>query len=71
VKWSYEAAQVFLARMRTELKDLKIHAYLDVTVVYGRKPGGNPKPSAAPMTSSGHTVRPMISSIPEDYQGLA
>lgn len=57
--------------MRAELKDLKIHAYLDVTVVHGRKPGGNPKPVTQPLTSSGHTVRPMVSTIPEDYQGLA
>ncbi|KAB8291855.1 hypothetical protein EYC80_006637 [Monilinia laxa] len=36
--WSYEAAQVFLAEMRKALKDENIHAYLDVTVVYGRRP---------------------------------
>jgi hypothetical protein len=59
--------------MREEVKDLKIHAYLDVTVVYGRKPGGKPKPSDVPLpqpaTSSGYSS-PGVSTIPEDYQGL-
>jgi hypothetical protein len=59
--------------MRAEIKDLKIHAYLDVTVVYGRKPGGKSKPvePSAPVqaTSSGYED-PDVSTIPEDYQGL-
>lgn len=62
--------------MREEIKDLKIHAYLDVTVVYGRKPGGKQKPSDQPLpqpaTSSGY-LNPeggWNSTIPEDYQGL-
>ncbi|KAF7865759.1 hypothetical protein EAF04_005924 [Stromatinia cepivora] len=38
--WSYEDAQLFLAEMRKVLKDENIHAYLDVAVVYGRRPGG-------------------------------
>ncbi len=63
-KWSYEAAQIFLARMRTELKDLKIHAYLDVTVVHGRKPGGKPALVSPP------APQPFVSTIPEDYQSL-
>ncbi|KAL5319373.1 hypothetical protein ACEPPN_012424 [Leptodophora sp. 'Broadleaf-Isolate-01'] len=48
--WSYESAQVFLARMRTELKNPKIHAYLDVTVVHGRKPGGKLPPTTTAST---------------------
>ncbi|KAK2808344.1 hypothetical protein FQN50_004729 [Emmonsiellopsis sp. PD_5] len=38
LKWPYEEAQIFLARMRAALKDSETHAYLPVTVVYGRKP---------------------------------
>lgn len=37
-QWNYEEAQVFLAQMRNEIRDQNIHAYLDVSVVYGRKP---------------------------------
>jgi hypothetical protein len=37
--WSYERSQVHLARMRTELRDYRTHAYLPGTVVYARKPG--------------------------------
>jgi hypothetical protein len=37
-QWSYQRAQVFLAEMRRALKDYTVHAYLDVSVVYGRKP---------------------------------
>lgn len=37
--WSYERAQVFLAQMRSTIKDYKTHAYLPGTVVYARKPG--------------------------------
>jgi hypothetical protein len=70
-QWSFEKAQVFLAHMRRELKDLKIHAYLGVTVVHGRKPGGKPQPNPAASSSSGYTVHGMPSSLPEDYQGLA
>jgi hypothetical protein len=59
--------------MREEIKDLKIHAYLNVTVVYGRKPGGKPKSSDAalpqPATSSLYSVEGG-SSIPLEYQGL-
>lgn len=69
--WSYESAQLFLAQMRSAIKDLKVHAYLDVSVVYGRKPGGKPTPVEASSTSSGYTSHPLISTIPEDYQGLS
>ena len=74
-QWSYESAQVFLAQMRAALKDLKVHAYLDVTVVYGRKPGGKPRPSTATSahsSSSGYPVVPLApsSGLPEGYQGI-
>ncbi|KPM39196.1 hypothetical protein AK830_g7331 [Neonectria ditissima] len=36
--WSYEEAQVFLARMRKELLDPNVHSYIDLCVVYGQKP---------------------------------
>ncbi|KAK7191661.1 phosphoethanolamine N-methyltransferase (TAM domain methyltransferase) [Paraphaeosphaeria sporulosa] len=36
--WSVARAQLFLAQLRTELKNYKVHAYLPGTVVYGRKP---------------------------------
>jgi len=36
--WSVARAQVFLAQMRTTIKDQKTHAYLPGTVVYARKP---------------------------------
>jgi len=38
LKWSYERSQIFLAEMRKAVKDYKTHAYLEGTVVYGRKP---------------------------------
>lgn len=68
--WSYERAQVFLAQMRRELKDFKIHAYLDVSVVYGRKPGGTPISDPTTSASAGYPVYPVQSDLPEDYQGL-
>lgn len=37
--WTPERAQVFMAEMRMCLKDTSVHAYLPVTVAYGRKPG--------------------------------
>ncbi|KAF1951808.1 S-adenosyl-L-methionine-dependent methyltransferase [Byssothecium circinans] len=36
--WSVARAQVYLAEMRKELKNYRVHAYLPGTVVYGRKP---------------------------------
>jgi hypothetical protein len=58
--------------MRTAIKDLKTHAYLDVTVVYGRKPGGKPLPKEAPKPepakSTGYAGD--VATLPEDYQGL-
>lgn len=58
--------------MRTAIKDLKTHAYLDVTVVYGRKPGGKPKPTTepAPELAKSTGYQGEIATIPEDYQGL-
>jgi hypothetical protein len=38
--WPYEKAQLFLAQMRTSLRDYRTHAYLPVTVVVARKPAG-------------------------------
>jgi hypothetical protein len=38
--------------MRREIKDLSIHAYLDVTVVHGRKPGGSKTSVAGAAASS-------------------
>ncbi|KAL4805652.1 S-adenosyl-L-methionine-dependent methyltransferase [Aspergillus unguis] len=36
--WSREAVELYLARMRKGLRNPKIHAYQECTVVYGRKP---------------------------------
>ncbi|KAF4635770.1 hypothetical protein G7Y89_g2322 [Cudoniella acicularis] len=36
--WSYIEVQAFLGQIRAALKDRNVHGYLDVTVVYGRKP---------------------------------
>ncbi|KKK13992.1 UMTA [Aspergillus rambellii] len=38
LQWSYERSQLFLAQMRSSLRDYKTHAYLPGTVVYARKP---------------------------------
>lgn len=38
--WSKERIEVFLAGVRNDLKDKKIHAYGVVYFAYGRKPGG-------------------------------
>lgn len=37
--WTPEQAQLHMAQMRMALKDTRVHAYLPVTVVYGRTPG--------------------------------
>jgi len=37
-KWTYEETQSFLADMKKCLKDPKIHAYIEMTVVCGQKP---------------------------------
>ncbi|KAF2195905.1 S-adenosyl-L-methionine-dependent methyltransferase [Zopfia rhizophila CBS 207.26] len=39
--WSIEEVQVYLAKMRQALKDKKIHAYQEVSLVYGQKPFGS------------------------------
>ncbi|KAF2099340.1 S-adenosyl-L-methionine-dependent methyltransferase [Rhizodiscina lignyota] len=36
--WSFQRAQLFLHEMRKNLKDYDTHAYLEGTVVYGRRP---------------------------------
>lgn len=43
MKWTIEEVQVYLALMRQALRDRRIHAYQEVSFVYGQKP---PKPSA-------------------------
>lgn len=43
LQWRYEQAQVFLADMRANLRDYRTHAYLPVTVCYGRKPSNAPR----------------------------
>lgn len=39
MQWSLEEAQVFIAKFRTGLKERKVHAYFEVVLIYGRKPG--------------------------------
>jgi len=36
--WSHEEVQVLLARVRKDLNDRSIHAYMQIHVVYGQKP---------------------------------
>jgi hypothetical protein len=36
--WSYDEVLVFVARVRADMRDGKIHAYWPIYVVYGRKP---------------------------------
>jgi len=36
--WKYDEAQVYLADLRRELKNPKLHSYLDMTIIYGQKP---------------------------------
>ncbi|KAM5345069.1 hypothetical protein ACJ41O_010931 [Fusarium nematophilum] len=38
LKWTKEETMVFCAEVRRNLRDLRVHAYLPVIVVYGRKP---------------------------------
>ncbi|KAH8648895.1 methyltransferase family protein [Tricladium varicosporioides] len=40
LKWSYEEIQVHIMTMRKHILNRKNHAYYDINVVYGRKPGG-------------------------------
>lgn len=37
-KWSVEEVQVYLAKMRAALRDKRIHAYQEMSVVYGQAP---------------------------------
>ncbi|KAI9884801.1 MAG: hypothetical protein M1823_003412 [Watsoniomyces obsoletus] len=41
LKWSPEEIQVLLAKVRNDLKDPTIHAYINFHVVYGHKPDGS------------------------------
>lgn len=36
--WSLEEAIIFAARLRKELRSAKVHAYIPLKVVFGRKP---------------------------------
>ncbi|KIV91741.1 hypothetical protein PV10_06250 [Exophiala mesophila] len=45
LNWSREEVEVYLARMRTGLRTRGIHAYQDMTVVWGRKPESKPESS--------------------------
>ncbi|KAF2205987.1 S-adenosyl-L-methionine-dependent methyltransferase [Delitschia confertaspora ATCC 74209] len=38
MKWTVDEARVFIAKFRQALRDRSVHAYLEVVVVYGRKP---------------------------------
>lgn len=38
LKWSLEEVQVYLAKMRQALRDRRIHAHQEVSLVYGQKP---------------------------------
>jgi hypothetical protein len=38
---TYEAAVDFMGQMQAAITDVNVHAYLDVSVVYGRKPEVN------------------------------
>lgn len=38
LKWSKEETMLFCSKVRAQLKDPRIHAYLPVVVVYGKKP---------------------------------
>ncbi|KAN0115171.1 S-adenosyl-L-methionine-dependent methyltransferase [Hyaloscypha variabilis] len=37
--WTQEETEVFLLRMRTDVRNLKYHTYYEFVVAYGRKPG--------------------------------
>ncbi|KAB8068026.1 S-adenosyl-L-methionine-dependent methyltransferase [Aspergillus leporis] len=39
--WTRVEVEIYLARMRQALRNSKIHAYQEYSVVYGRKPGNN------------------------------
>lgn len=39
LKWSKAQVEVLLAEVRNDLKNRAVHAYVDVVVLYGRKPG--------------------------------
>ncbi|KAI9680101.1 MAG: hypothetical protein M1817_005117 [Caeruleum heppii] len=39
LRWSAEEVEVFMASVRKDIKDTKIHAYFPIYVTYGQKPG--------------------------------
>lgn len=61
-----------MGKMRKEIKDLSIHAYIDVSIVYGRKPGGKMLSAVSQEKSSLAVSKnwPFESVIPEGYQGI-
>jgi len=59
--WSPEQVQVFLVDVRKDIKNRNSHGYWPYTVVYARKPGGEPLPhksgAASPDTHPATTAR--------------
>lgn len=45
--WTAEETMVFCTKVRKSLRDTRIHAYLPIVVIYGRKPGSKGKTEAA------------------------
>ncbi|OWP04674.1 hypothetical protein B2J93_5693 [Marssonina coronariae] len=48
--WRAEEVEVLCAHIRSDLRNRDIHAYQNVTVCYGQKPGGNTGAPPAPAT---------------------
>jgi hypothetical protein len=36
--WTKEEVMVYVAHLRNQLRDRKVHGYFEMSVVYGRKP---------------------------------
>ncbi|KAH8683223.1 S-adenosyl-L-methionine-dependent methyltransferase [Tricladium varicosporioides] len=70
--WSYEEAQIFMGKMRKEIKNVNTHAYIDVSIVYGRKPGGRNLSALSQENPSLAISKnwPFENVIPEGYQGV-
>jgi len=54
LKWEYAEAQVFFAHLRAAFKDKRVHAYCNITCVYGQKPLAEKTeaPAPAPATAT-------------------
>lgn len=50
--WSTEQIHVYIAHLRRQLRDPKVHAYCLMRAVYGRKPEGG-QPAPAPGAAAG------------------